>query len=232
MNMQGPRQGAPGDQGRGRRADLQGLSTQVPILAPHEGASSPPTAKAGSSAARDVTQETGAQGEAEPGAGGGSHPRQTGPHQCPLGPAGGQAHAALWADGRAAHGPPHALLGLRRSLSRDQRSPLWSPRDGQPVARDSVLQRPEDQPQDSISDSGLRFSSNDVGISEGGGTGRPGKVSQRRRACVGGVAETLRPGGDGGAGLGPRLLRGGDGRGLEAGLGVPAAHGKEPVGGK
>lgn len=30
----------------------------------------------------------------------------------------------------------------------------------------------------------------------------------------------------------PRLLRGGDGRGLEARLGVPAAHRKEPVGGK
>ena len=29
-----------------------------------------------------------------------------------------------------------------------------------------------------------------------------------------------------------RLLRGGDGRGLEAGFGVPAAHRKEPVGGK
>ena len=70
------------------------------------------------------------------------------------------------------------------------------------MARESVLQHPEHQPQDSISDSGLQFSSNDMGISEGGGTGRPWKVSQRRWACAGGVAETLRPGGDGGAGLG------------------------------
>lgn len=49
---------------------------------------------------------------------------------------------------------PRALLGLCRPLSRDQRSPLWSPRDGQPVAGESVLQRPGDQPQESISDSG------------------------------------------------------------------------------
>ena len=43
------------------------------------------------------------------------------------------------------------------------------------MARESVLQRPEDQPQDSISDAGLQFSSNDMGTSEGGGTGGPGR---------------------------------------------------------
>lgn len=100
------------------------------------------------------------------------------------------------------------------------------------MAGESVLQHPEDQPQDSISDSGLQFSSNDMGTSEGGGTGGPGNLSQRGWACAGGVAETPRPGGDGGAGLGPRLLCGGEGRGLEAGLGVPSDHGKDPVGGQ
>lgn len=48
--------------------------------------------------------QLGAQDEAEPG--GGSHPRQTGRCQHPLGPAGRQVHPALWADSRAAQGSP------------------------------------------------------------------------------------------------------------------------------